>query len=493
MSDDPAYELLGTQDSSFVMFEHGAIHMHVAALAIFDVGSLRSEGGGVDGRRIAEYVESRLDRIPHYRQKLAYTPFQRRPVWVDDEHFDLDYHVRHTALHRPGGDDELKALAGRVLSQPLDRNRPLWELWIVEGLEDDRFALISKVHHCMVDGASGVSLMTLLFRDTPDESIEPIEAWFPRPRPSALRLGVDELVGRVAAPLSLLEDIGRALGEPEKALQTIRGRASAVAEALRTGFHMPSETDLNRPIGPHRRVEWRLFELSDFKSLRRRLGGTINDVVLTVVSGAMRRFLERRGEKVDEIDYRVVIPVNMRSESGDPGVANRVSAFFMSLPVGEADPKERFAKVQSETRRLKTSKAAEGIDFFTQLVDRSGSTWLTELGVRFAARMQPYNQIVSNVPGPQYPLYVLGARMREMYPMPPLFDRQGLGTAVMSYDGRICWGLVADRDMVPDLAALARDVEDEVGDLLAVGPPEQADVPKKSRIRPRASGSVASE
>ena len=480
-----AHERLSTQDSSFILFEQRATHMHVAALAIFEEGPLRSAAGGIDAARIARYVESRLGVLPHYRQKLAFAPISRHPVWVDDEHFDLDYHVRHTALPAPGTEEELKRLVGRILSQPLDRDRPLWETWTIEGLEGGRFAMLTKVHHCMVDGAAGVSILTLLMRSDASEEIPPTEAWFPQPRPGPLRLLLDEAVERSKAPYVLWREIQESLRAPEATLRAARERAVSVAEALRTGFHLPSDTSLNRPIGPHRRVEWRVFELSEVKEIRKRLGGTVNDVVLTVVAGALHRFLERRREPLEELDYRVVIPVNMRSASGDPGVANRVSAFFMSLPVGEPDPLARFESVRVETERLKSSRAADGIDFFTQLVDRSGSTWLTELGVRLAARVQPYNQTVSNVRGPQLPLYVLGAKLLEIYPLPPLFERQGIGTAVMSYDGRVCWGLVADRDSVPDLAALARDVEAAFEELRAAAQRASEGPPKrKKRARP---------
>jgi WS/DGAT/MGAT family acyltransferase len=484
----PKYERLSAQDSSFVMFEQRATHMHVAALGIFESEPLRSSAGGIDAARITRYVESRLASLPHYRQKLAFAPVSGHAVWVDDEHFDLDYHVRHAALARPGTEEELKRLVGRVLSQPLDRDRPLWEIWIVEGLEGGRFALLSKVHHCMVDGASGVSLLTLLFRTDRSEEIPPTEAWFPHARPSKLRLTFDEAVAGARAPFALWRELGDAMRTPVRTLQTVRDRAVSVAEALRAGFHLPSESALDRPIGPHRRVEWRVFDLAELKEIKTRLGGTVNDVVLTLVSGALRRFLARRHEDLETLDYRVVIPVNMRSASGDPGVANRVSAFFLSLPVGEVDPVARLEAVRRETQRQKTSRAADGIDFFTQLVERSGSTWLTELGVRFAARVQPYNQTVSNVPGPQYPLYVLGARLLELYPLPPLFERQGLGTAVMSYDGRVCWGLVADRDVVPDLGALARDLEEALVELRAAALQASAEPPTK---KPRGAGRAA--
>jgi WS/DGAT/MGAT family acyltransferase len=338
-------------------------------------------------------------------------------------------------------------------------------MWLVERLESERFALLIKVHHCMMDGVAGANLMTVLFRTEPDASIPGIETWSPRELPSPLRLALDEALDRASTPFALARAAAGALRAPRQTLRRALGRAGAVAEALRDGFHRLSPTALERPIGPHRRVDWRTFELADFKALGRQLGGTVNDVVLAIVAGATRRFLERRGERLDAIDYRVVVPVNERSSSGDPGVANRVSAFFLSLPVATADPLARFEMVCSETARLKSSRAAEGIDLLVQLVDRVSSAWLTGLGLRLVERVQPYNQIVSNVPGPQYPLYVLGARLLELFPLGPLFERQGLGTTVMSYDGRMYWGIVADRDVVPDLAALARDVEDALAEL----------------------------
>ena len=454
---DAGYERLSGQDSSFVMFERPSTPMHVAAVAVFESGPL-ARGRGVDADRIRAYVASRLDGLDHYRQRLEFAPVSGHPFWVDDAHFDLDYHVRHAALPAPGGDRELKQLAGRILSQALDRRRPLWEMWIVEGLQDGRFALITKVHHCMVDGSSGVGLMTRLFRPDADATIPEPRPWSPRPRPSPARLALDEIASRAAAPGAIWRVL-EAWRAPEQALRVARDRAAAVGEALRSGLRLPSATPLERAIGPHRRVEWRVLDLAALKALRRRLGGTLNDLVLAIVAGSMRRFLMRRGEDLEGIDYRVVIPVDMRSLSGEVHGSNRVSAIFLSLPVAEPDPRARLEAVRKETERLKGSHAADGLDVFTRLLDRAGATWLTGLGVRLATRVQPYNQIVSNVRGPSMPLFVLGARLLELHPIPPLFERQGLGTAVMSYDGRVCWGLVADRDLAPDLALLGDDVE----------------------------------
>jgi len=459
MSPLDLYEPLSAQDASFLLFEQRATHMHVAALAIFEVGPLRAATGGLDAARLARYAAAQLGKLPRYRQKLAFAPLSGRPVWIDDPHFDLDYHLRHAALPAPGREEDLKRLLGLMLSVPLDRDRPLWEMWLVEGLERDRFALVIKVHHCMMDGVAGATLMTTLFRADLDVSIPEPMPWAPRKAPSPWRLAFDEAIDRARTPLALAHTAAEAALDPMATLRCMRERAASVSEALRGALHRPSTTMLDRPIGPHRRVEWGCWDLAVIKAMAQWLGGTVNDVVLAIVTGAMRRFLARRGGSPETIDYRIVVPVNMRARSGEDGLANRDAAFFLSLPVAEPDPLARFEAVRTETARLKRSRAADGIDFLGQLVDRTGSTWLTELFVRIALRVQPYNQVVSNVPGPQFPLYVLGARLVELHPIPPLFERQGLRTAVMSYDGRLCWCLLADRDLVPDVGALACDVD----------------------------------
>jgi WS/DGAT/MGAT family acyltransferase len=446
-----AYERLGAQDSSFLLFEQRATHMHVAAVAEFEEGPLAGPGGSIDAERLERYVASRLHLLPHYRQKLAWTPLSAQPIWVDDERFDLRYHVRRTRLPYPGDDAALKELTGRILSEHLDRDKPLWELWIVEGLAGGRFALIAKVHHCMVDGASGVNLLTTLYATSPEQRIEAPAPWRPRPPPPAFALAVDEVAERVRAPLDLARAAARALRRPGEALARLAEAGSAVREALEAGLHAPAETPLNRRIGPHRRTDWRSIDLGRVKEIRKRLDGTVNDVVLAAVAGAMRGFLAERGVRLARLHYRVVIPVNARPEGDRFRAANHVSALFLELPVDEPDPRRRFAAIQAETRRLKGSRTARGIEILTRLGDSTGLPALTRAGVRAAERLRPYNLIVTNVPGPQIPLYVLGSKLQEMRPLLPLFEGQGLGVAVMSYLGRVGWGWIADYDLVPDV------------------------------------------
>jgi WS/DGAT/MGAT family acyltransferase len=469
---DAGWQRLGAQDASFLLFEHRATPMHVAAVALFEAAPLRTADGGVDAARLAKHVEGRLHDLPRYRQRLATHPLTGEPLWVDDGGFDLAYHLRHVALPRPGSVTALQELTGRLLSQPLDRSRPLWEMWIVEGVEGDRFALISKVHHCMVDGVAGSNLLTLLFSSRPDEGIRPAPAWQPRSPPGALRLVVGELAQRAQGGAEWLRWLGGVAARPRPALEAAAQTGAAVAQALDAALRLPAATSLNRPIGPHRRVEWRALELDAVKQVKNALGGTVNDVVLAIVAGALHRFLGARAEWPVRVDQRVVIPVNMRPAGDATPTANHVSALFLSLPVAEPDPLRRHERIRRETERLKGSRAAQGIEALARLADELAAPWLTRLGVRLATGLRPYNLIVTNVPGPRLPLYVLGARLVELYPHLPLFAHQGLGVAVLSYDGRLGFGLIADREVVPDLARLADAIPAafaELTDAVAVG------------------------
>jgi WS/DGAT/MGAT family acyltransferase len=452
--DGPSYHRLSAQDASFLHFERRSTPMHVAAVAVFEGGPLRREDGGLDTDRLDKHVESRLHLLPRYRHRLAFTPLAGHPIWVDDQRFDLHYHVRHVGVPAPGTDRALQEVVGQILSQHLDRKRPLWEMWVVDGLEADRFALVSKVHHCMVDGASGANLLTLLFSSSPDGLDPRAPSWRAIREPSPLRLLADDVARRARLPLEALQSLGGAVRDLPSAWASVTKAGAALGEAVETGLRAPARTRLNRPIGPHRRVGWRSMDLEQVKELKRALGGTVNDVVLAVVAGALHHFLEEREPWPARFDYRVVIPVNMRPPGDDFTEANHVSALFLSLPVSEPDPLQRYASIRAETRRLKQSRAAQGTDLLIRFADWSGSSGLTRLGARLVSRVRPYNLIVTNVPGPQFPLYVLGAPLLEMFPFLPLFDHQGLGVAALSYAGRVGWGLVGDWELTPDLGRL---------------------------------------
>jgi WS/DGAT/MGAT family acyltransferase len=460
-----AYERLSAQDSSFLVFEGPNTHMHIGGTTLFEVGPLRTASGGIDIDRIRQYVASRLHAIPRYRQKLHYVPIENLPCWIDDEHLNLEYHVRHTALPRPGDDAQLKALSARVMSQKLDRSKPLWELWIVEGLSGDRFAMILKTHHSVVDGVSGVDLVGALLRPTPEEKIPRAPRWEPRRLPSLAEFLREELSDAARSSIAIGNLLQSAWTAPEKIRERISDGANAAWQTLNAGLRMPAATPLNQDIGPYRRFDWTTSNLADVKEIKNRLGGAINDVVLATVAGAVRRFLQHRHARTRGIDYRVVVPVSVRPAGETDPSGNRVSAWMMSLPIGEADPLRRYDQVRATTAELKRTNQAHGIEVFAQLAEYAAP--IMTLGVRLAARLEPYNMIVTNVPGPPEPLYLLGARMLAGFPNVPLFEKQGLAVALLSYDGQLNWGFHADWDLVPDLERFTAAVDESFAELLA--------------------------
>jgi len=447
------YQRLSAQDASFLVFEGPSTPMNVGGASVFEAGPLMTGEGGVDIERIKQYIGSQLHLIPRYRQRLAYSLIERQPVWVDDDRFRLDYHVRHIALPRPGNAQQLKGVAADILSRSLDRQKPLWELWIVEGLEGQRFATVTKAHHCMVDGISGVDVATVTMRTTPDATIERSRPWRPRRIPSGVELLREDVLRRASLPV-----IRSLAAAPANILRSdFTERLAAVWSTLRAGLRGAANTPLNQPTGAYRRFDWLSLDLADVKAVKAQLGGTVNDVVLATVAGAVRRFLQRRRVSVRGLDFRVAAPVNMRAP-GDRTLGNRASVWLTALPIDERDPRRRLAKVCELTTTLKQSKQALGAEVLMQVADWTGPA-LATLGARFASRVSPYNLLVTNVPGPQFPLYLLGARLLEAYPLVPLFENQALGIALFSYAGRLCWGFNADWNLVPDLHAFVEDVE----------------------------------
>ena len=484
------YDRLSAQDATFLDLEGPSAPQHVAATVVLRSGSLRTRAGGIDIERVRDYVASRLHLIPRYRQRLARVPIEGHPVWVDDAHFQIDFHVRHTALPHPGDRRQLKRLSGRILSQPLDRQRPLWELWVVEGLEGgDRFAIVQKSHHAMIDGISGVDLMAVLMRGAPDEKFEPGPAWQPRRAPKAAELLEAELRRRATDALRLLGSGPQALQAPRAFLGSLLEGVEAVAETLGAGLRPASNTPLNRPLGPHRSFDWLDMKLADVKQVKDRLGGTVNDVVLATVAGALRRFLERRRIDVDGLRLRANVPVSVRSDDERGRLGNRIALWMTDLPVHERDPLERLARVRETTARLKASRQALGAEVLAAVSDWTSSSILS-LAVRGSARGRPYNVVVTNVPGPQIPLYLLGAEVEACYPVVNLQPKQGLGIALFSYAGGLFWGFVADPEIVPDLdtipglvAASFAELAEAAGTDLAAAPAQTLPAPSR---RPRA-------
>jgi WS/DGAT/MGAT family acyltransferase len=477
----PNYEQLSALDNSFLVLERAKTPMHVGSTALFDAAPLLGAAGGVDFERFARHVASRLHLIPRYRQRLEYIPLEGRAVWVDDRSFNLHYHLRHTSLPKPGDEHQLKRLCARIMSQALDRGKPLWETWIVEGLKGGRMAMISKVHHCMIDGLSGVDLLAVLMSQTadPPEDETPL-SWTPRPVPSPAVLLRDELIERVRAPAKML---ARLIRTPSAVVADIRDGLSAVSESIGSGARIASATPFNQPIGPHRQLDWLSMDVSALQAVRRRLGGSFNDVVLAIVAGAVRRFLLGRKLRVSGLAFRVFVPVSTRTSEQRGSLGNRIAAWIVDLPIDEPDARRRLERVSETTAHLKASQAAHGTEILTDVLGWTGGTVLG-LAMRLASQASPFNLVVTNVPGPPTPLYLLGARMLEAYPLVPLFTGQALGIALFSNAGKLFWGFNADWDALPDFHDLVGAVTASFAELQKAA----GDVPHRKaggRTRPR--------
>jgi WS/DGAT/MGAT family acyltransferase len=459
-----SYDRLTALDNSFLVLETPNAYMHVGSTLIHEAGPFRRKDGGIDAEAIKSKIESLLHLIPRYRQKLATAPILGHPVWVDDPDFSIDYHIRHTSLPRPGSMEQLMRLSARIMQQHLDRRRPLWEMWIAEGLEKDRFAVISKVHHCMIDGVSGVDLMRVLMSPDPANDVYEAPAYIPRKSPSGTELLANEVLRWASLPLRAASGIGALVSEAQDVRHTAITTVRAVAATLGASLRPTSGTPLNGQIGPHRRLDWMPMSLAEVKKIRNALGGSINDVVLTVVTGAVRRFLERRQVDTERIGFRVMAPVSVRSDAERGKLGNRVSAWVIDLPIGEPDPVRQLRAISERTAELKQSKSALGAEVLTQVAEWTPSTLLA-LGARNATRLLPFNMVVTNVPGPQLPIYLFGARMLECYPHVPLTEGLGLGIALMSYDGTLYWGLNADYELMPDLPAFTAALRSAFKDL----------------------------
>ena len=442
--------------------------MHVAAVQIFAAGPLATRDGGVDIGAIRYATESVLHLIPRYRQRLAWVPVEGRPVWVDDAEFNLDYHIRHTSLPRPGRTEQLKHLAARVMSQPLDRTRPLWETWIVEGLEGgERFAVISKMHHCMMDGSSGVDLAHILL--SPDPRAEPAEPvpYIPRPIPSGFELLRDSVTRAVRAPFNAVRGFREFARATSDLGDELRLRAQAVGELVGWAVQSASDSPMNGTLGPHRRFDWLTMPLSDVKRVAKRLECTVNDVILATVSGAVRTFLIHRRVEPERIDFRISAPVSVRRDEDRGKMGNQVSSWIVRLPIDRADPIERLRAIHRTTEELKVSRQALGVELMMTMAEWTPSVVLS-LGARAASG--PINMIVTNVPGPQIPLYLLGAQLLEAFPLVPLLENTGAGVALFSYDGQLCWGFNGEYARMADMRRFVQAVQASFEELAAAAP-----------------------
>lgn len=455
------FERLGVLDELFLHLEGPDTHMHVGGAAIF-------EGPPPDYEEVLDMVRSRLQMVPRFRQKLMTVPFGLgRPVWVDDTHFNLEYHVRHTALPSPGDDAKFRRLTARIMSQQLDRTKPLWEIWFAEGLTNDRFALISKTHHCLVDGVSGADIMSVILDLGPEPQHVEAQPWRPDPEPTPDQLLLDAVRERLTSPAEIVRTLQSSVIDPGKIPNRLIESLRALASFVGGSLDFAPTSSLNQPIGPHRRFETVIVELAEIKRIKNALGGTVNDVVLAAVTGGLRRLMKARGEKVDDLVLRAMVPVSVRAEADRGALGNRVASMWAPLPVYEPDPRRRLETISETMGDLKQSGQAVGAQVLASLGEYAPPTIVAQ-AARLVARQRAFNLVVTNVPGPQIPLYTLGREMKEVYPVLPLADNTTLGVALLSYNGSVGFGLLGDYDTAQDIAVLAEGIEKAVAELSAV-------------------------
>lgn len=483
------YERLSNLDASFLALETRETHMHVGAVALFGQGP-STASDGVDIDLIRRIIESRLALIPRYRQRLATVPFEGHPVWVDDDYFHLDYHVRHVALPHPGTDAQLKDLAGRLMSQQLDRSKPLWELNVVEGLADGGFAIITKIHHCMIDGMAGIDLMAVIldFADTVD--IVDSVPWEARPAPNGTELAVREIARSVSSMVASLSDLSSLSEGLGNTAGEWRRKIKASIASLNSGWLTPTgRTALNGPIGPGRSFEWLDLPLAEVKRIKSDHKATVNDVMLAVVSGGVRSYLIEDGgmseEELAETEFRIMAPVSVRTRSEQGTMGNKVAMWLLTLPIAEPDPAKRLVAVATATKELKETEQALGASTIVSLSTGAPAA-LVSLAARLASRARPFNMTVTNVPGPQFPLYMAGSPMIATYPLVPLWQSHGVGIAMFSLLGRIFIGLNTDRDLIADPASIAKALTSAF-DELAESKPLAAEATAKTATKTKKS------
>jgi len=473
---------LSSVDAGFLTQESPTTHMHIGGIALF-------EGEPLELGEFLGHIASRLHLVPRYRQKLALPPLGTgRPLWIDDPSFNLEYHVRHTALPAPGSERTLLDLAARIFSQPLDRTKPLWELWLVEGREEGGFALISKTHHSVVDGVSGVDLSTVLFDLAPEPAAtEPPEPWVPQPEPSAASLAAAGLAGAARAAAEVAAETVTAATHPQEILGRAREVAAGIGEVAWAGLNAPPPTPFNVAPGPHRRIRVVRAGLDELKGVKDALGGTVNDVVLAVVTGALAYFMEARGGRTGGLELRACVPVSVRTEAQRGGLGNRLTQILAPLPVGIEDPVARLRYVRDAMRGLKESRQALGAKAIAAAQDFAPPTIMAQASrLTFAGRF--YNVLVTNVPGPQFPLYVLGRRLDAMFPIAFLAGDRALAIAIMSYDGGMNFGLIGDYDALPDLDVIAEGIEGSLAALVGAARKAGRTEARKAKRRSGAAG-----
>ena len=454
---------LSPLDVSFLYLEGETTPMHVGGVCI-----LEPPPDGFDYDRLVRIISERIATVPRFRQKVRWVPGRLgNPVWVDDNDFDVTYHVRRSALPKPGTEDQLKELTARVQSRPLDRARPLWEIYLVEGLADGRIAIITKTHHAMVDGVSAVDIGAVILDLTREPRETPYEEWTPQREPSGAALMASALKNAVLKPAELAGTARHNLADVRRVAGRAASLAGGLAATVRSTARSAPDSPLNADIGAQRRFGMARTDLDDYKRVRKEHGGTVNDVVLATVSGALRTWLLTRGESVNGRVIRAMVPVSVRTEDQQGALGNRVSSYFVDLPVGEVSPVLRLHQVSYAMSGHKDSGQSVGAEALVALSGFVAPT-MHALGARVAAGLSRrlFNVVVTNVPGPQIPLYAAGAEMLEVFPVVPLAKGQAVSIGLTSYNGGVYYGLNADRDAMPDIDVLAQLIEESLAELV---------------------------
>jgi diacylglycerol O-acyltransferase len=453
------YERLTAADTVFLRIETPHEPQHVGSLSVLEGSPLRDNDGRIRFDELRNHVERRLRLVPRLRKRVMDVPYgQGRPVWIDDEGFDIDYHVRLTALPRPGDDDQLAALMSRLQSLALDRRRPLWEMWFVDGLKDDHVALIIKTHHALGDGIANVDLaLALVDLDaSPTEDTE-VSRWVPHQAPTPQELLIDSVRDQLMRPSRTMRSAFGALLNPRPAIDS----AMNVGRTVVSFLAQPEPAPWNVPVTPHRRWVTASVPLEGVRSVRSAHDVSINDVVLAACSGALRTFLlEHNDSQLDDRVLKAMVPVSIRgaAEHGDT-LGNRVSLILVDLPVDEPDPLVRLDRIHAITSELKGSGLVDGAQKILELAD--GITLLAGPLTRLVSRRIPMNLVVTNIPGPPVPLYLRGARISRVFPYVEVIDNEGLTIAVVSYNDQLFFGITSDRDVLPDLSDVASAIEQE--------------------------------
>lgn len=454
-------------DASFLFMEAPSTPMHSGAVAIF-----QPPPEGFDHERLVRLIKQRLPYVPRYRQRVRDVPFGlARPVWVDDERFDVTFHVRRSALPKPGSRDQLNELVARLMSRPLDRSRPLWEMYLVEGLADGSFAIVSKSHEALVDGLSAVDIAQVMLDPTEEPAAVPVDSWRPRPEPTDVELLSQAFTEVTTRPAAAVDAVSTAVSDIGRVAARIGERAAGIVSAALAVARPSVPSPLNVPIGEQRRFATVDVPLSDIKTIRRTLGGTVNDAILAIVTGALRSWLQARGVPVAQVDVlRAMLPISIAvpAAASGHGGGNRVSATLVELPVGEADPAVRLQQISYQLAEKEEGSQFVGADAIANIAG-FGPPTLHALGARVVGTSMSsrlYNLVITNVPGPQRPLYAAGSRMIAAYPCVPLTQNQALSVGLISYDGGVYFGLYADRDALPDLDLLASCLTEARDELL---------------------------